>query len=182
MGSEMCIRDRQYSTLRAMKDVLLFIIRLIRKQDGRTTTSSRLALNLIQKKRLEKAVKDNPGEKAYLDKYFKAISDYMAKSETELSKPAICMWHEEERFEKFVEEGTKGSFIAIKPNLDYYNNHLPKSSPQFFTVIYKISKDDAVFIDNIEAIKKATFEELLEVEGMNKTSSESVYNYFRKGC
>ena len=34
---------------------------------------------------------------------------------------------------------------------------------------------------DIEAIKKATFEELLEVEGMNKTSSESVYNYFRKG-
>lgn len=35
---------------------------------------------------------------------------------------------------------------------------------------------------DIEAIKKATFEELLEVEGMNKISSESVYNYFRKGC
>ena len=35
---------------------------------------------------------------------------------------------------------------------------------------------------DIEAIKNATFEELLEVEGMNKTSSESVYNYFRKGC
>lgn len=35
---------------------------------------------------------------------------------------------------------------------------------------------------DIEAIKKATFEELLEVKGMNKTSSESVYNYFRKGC
>lgn len=35
---------------------------------------------------------------------------------------------------------------------------------------------------DIEAIKKATFEELLEVEGMNKTYSESVYNYFRKGC
>lgn len=35
---------------------------------------------------------------------------------------------------------------------------------------------------DIEAIKKATFEELLEVEGMNKTSSESVYNYFRRGC
>ena len=35
---------------------------------------------------------------------------------------------------------------------------------------------------DIEAIKKATFGELLEVEGMNKTSSESVYNYFRKGC
>lgn len=35
---------------------------------------------------------------------------------------------------------------------------------------------------DIEAIKKATFEELLEVEGMNRTSSESVYNYFRKVC
>lgn len=34
---------------------------------------------------------------------------------------------------------------------------------------------------DIEAIKKATFEELLEVEGMNKASSESVYKYFRKG-
>ena len=35
---------------------------------------------------------------------------------------------------------------------------------------------------DIEAIKKATFEELLEVEGMNKTSSESVHTYFRTGC
>ena len=34
---------------------------------------------------------------------------------------------------------------------------------------------------DIEAIKKATFEEILEVEGMNKSSSESVYNFFRKG-
>lgn len=34
---------------------------------------------------------------------------------------------------------------------------------------------------DIEAIKNATFEEILEVEGMNKFSSESVYNFFRKG-
>lgn len=34
---------------------------------------------------------------------------------------------------------------------------------------------------DIDAIKRATFEELLEVEGMNKASSESVYEYFRKG-
>ena len=33
---------------------------------------------------------------------------------------------------------------------------------------------------DIEAIKKATLEELLEVDMMNKASSESVYNYFRK--
>ncbi len=110
---------------------------------------------LIQKKRLEKAVKENPGEKIYLDKYVKNISDYLGKSETELNKTAICMWNDEERFEKFVEEGTKGSFIAIKPNLDYYRIKLPKSSPQFFTVVYKISKDDPVFEENMEAIKKA---------------------------
>lgn len=34
---------------------------------------------------------------------------------------------------------------------------------------------------DIEVIRNATFEELLEVEGMNKVSSESVYKYFRKG-
>ncbi|MBK8141444.1 MAG: hypothetical protein IPK57_10785 [Chitinophagaceae bacterium] len=43
------------------------------------------------KEKIEKAVKENPGEKAYLDKYFKAINEYMTRSETELSKPAICM-------------------------------------------------------------------------------------------
>ena len=33
---------------------------------------------------------------------------------------------------------------------------------------------------SIEDIKKASFEELLEVEGMNKSSAESVYNSFKK--
>jgi hypothetical protein len=116
---------------------------------------SRKEYLLIQKKRLEKAAKESPGEKAYLEQYFKNINNYLTKSETELSQPAICMWNDEERFERFVEEGTKGSFIAIKPNLDYYRKNLPKSSPQFFTVVYKVSKDDAVFEENIEAIKKA---------------------------
>ncbi len=34
---------------------------------------------------------------------------------------------------------------------------------------------------DVENIKKATFEELLEVDGMNKTSCKSVYDFFRKG-
>ena len=33
---------------------------------------------------------------------------------------------------------------------------------------------------SIEDIKKASFEELFEVEGMNKSSAESVYNFFKK--
>ncbi|CEI71642.1 MULTISPECIES: excinuclease ABC subunit UvrC [Romboutsia] len=34
---------------------------------------------------------------------------------------------------------------------------------------------------DIESIKKANIEELLEVEGMNRAACENVYNYFRKG-
>lgn len=115
---------------------------------------SRKEYLLIQKKRLEKAVKESPGEKAYLDQYFKNITAYLSKSESELSQPAICMWNEEERFEKFVEEGVRGSFIAIKPNLAYYRKNLPMSTPQFFTVVYTISHGDPVFEKNIDGIKK----------------------------
>jgi hypothetical protein len=116
---------------------------------------SRKEYLLLQKKRLEKAMKESPGEKAYNDKFLKNIADYLTKPETELNKPAICMWNDEERFEKFVEEGTRGSFIAVKPNLAYYRKNLPMSTPQFFTVVYTISKGNAVFEENIANIKKA---------------------------
>lgn len=116
---------------------------------------SRKEYLLIQKKRLEKKVRENPGESAFLTPYFKNINEYLTQPETELSMPAICLWNDEERFEKFVEEGTNGSFIAVKPNLAYYKKNLPKSSPQFFSIVYKISKGDVVFEENIEAIKKA---------------------------
>ncbi|HUM97452.1 MAG TPA: hypothetical protein PK275_06330 [Chitinophagaceae bacterium] len=115
---------------------------------------SRKEYLLIQKKRLEKMVQESPGEKAYLDQYFKNINAYLAKPESFLNEPAICMWNEEERFEKFVDEGTNGSFLAIKPNLAYYRKNLSMSSPQFFTVVYKISKNDPVFEKNMEAIKE----------------------------
>jgi hypothetical protein len=110
---------------------------------------------LIQKKRLEHSIKDNPGEKEYTNKFLNNVNEYLKKPESELGQPAIGMWNDEERFEKFVEEGTRGSFIAVKPNIHYYHKKLPKSSPQFFTVVYKISKGDAVFADNYEAIKKS---------------------------
>lgn len=116
---------------------------------------SRKEYLLLQKKRLEKAVKDDSGNKQYYDKYFKNINDYLTRSETELNQPAICMWNDEERFTGFVEENTKGSFIAIKPNLAYYNTKLPKSSPQFFTVVYKFTHGDPVFEENISGIQKA---------------------------
>lgn len=110
---------------------------------------------LIQKKRLEQSLKDNPGEKDYTNKFISNINEYLKKTDTELNKIAICKWNDEERFEGFVEEGTSGSFIAVKPNLDYYHKKLSKSAPQFFTVVYCLSKGDPVFEDNMAAIKKA---------------------------
>jgi hypothetical protein len=116
---------------------------------------SRKEYLLLQTKRLEQSLKDNPGEKEYTNKFISNINEYLKKSEDELSQDAICMWNDEERFGGFVEEGTRGSFIAVKPNLDYYRKKLNKSSPQFFTVVYKVSKGDPVCVDNIAAIKKA---------------------------
>lgn len=110
---------------------------------------------LIQKQRLEKTLKDSPSEKTYLDKFFKNINDYLLKPESDLNKPAVCMWNDEERFEGFVDEGTRGSFIAVKPNLNYYRKKLSMSSPQFFTVVYKIAQGDPVFEENISNIQKA---------------------------
>ncbi|MEI8205051.1 MAG: hypothetical protein WCH34_18680 [Bacteroidota bacterium] len=109
----------------------------------------------IQQKRLEKSIKESPGQKGYFQKYLDNISDYLTKPDSELSKDAIGMWNDEERFNGFVNEGTKGSFIAVKPNTEYYNKKLPKSSSQFFTVIYKLTQNDPVFEANISAIKEA---------------------------
>ena len=111
-------------------------------------------LHLLQK-RLEKSIRESPGEKEYFQKVLEKISDYLTKPDSELSLPAISMWNDEERFNGFVEEGTKGSFIAVKPNLEYYTKKLQKSSPQFFTVVYTLTENDPVFEGNIAAIKGA---------------------------
>lgn len=115
---------------------------------------SRKEYLLIQKKRLEQTIK-NEGLSDFYNSFLKNITEQLTKGEVELSKPAICPWNDEQRFTGFVSEGTKGSFIAIKPNPDYYRKKLPLSTAHFFTVVYKISKGDAVFEENIEAIKKA---------------------------
>lgn len=127
---------------------------------------SRKEYLLIQKKRLEKTMQESPGEREYLSKFLNNIADYLKKADIELMKPAICMWNEEERFEKFVDEGTQGSFIAVKPNPGYYRKNTPKSAPQFFTVVFKIAHGDPVFEDNIANIKKAIdFEKLRSMLG-----------------
>ncbi len=134
---------------------------------------SRKEYLLIQKKRLEKTIQENSGSSFY-DKYLKNINEALKRPESELSKPAICMWNDEERFEGFVEEGQRGSFIAVKPNLDYYNRKLQKSVPQFFSVVFKIAHGDPVFESNIDAIKKsidfAALRNMLGKEGVKSVT------------
>lgn len=139
---------------------------------------SRKEYLLIQKKRLDKTIKEN-GSSSFYDQYVKNINEGLKRPESELSKPAICMWNDEERFEGFVEEGQRGSFIAVKPNLDYYNRKLQKSVPQFFSVVFKIAHGDPVFESNIDAIKKsidfATLRNMLGKEGVkNIVESKSL--------
>lgn len=110
---------------------------------------------LIQRKRLEKHIQESPSEKVYSEEYIANIDEYLKRPQSDLNQVAICMRNEEERFEKFVEEGTQGSFIAVKPNLSYYHPKLPKSVPQFFTVVYKIEYGNPVFEGNIASIQKA---------------------------
>ncbi len=127
---------------------------------------SRKEYLLIQKKRLEKALQDSPGDRDYIGKFLNNITEYLKKPEIELNKAAVCMWNDEERFEKFVEEGTRGSFIAAKPNLMYYRKNLQKSAPQFFSVVYKITHGETVYEENIANIQKAVdFEKLKALPG-----------------
>jgi hypothetical protein len=115
---------------------------------------SRKEYLLIQKKRMEQTIKEE-GSSEYYNQFLKRINDYLQQPADELDEPAVCARNDEQRFNGFVQEVSAGSFIAVKPNLDYYRKKLPKSSPQFFTVVYKVAAGDAVFEDNITNIQKA---------------------------
>ncbi len=115
---------------------------------------SRKQYLLLLRSKLEQNIRESPGEAGYYRGFLNNISEYLKKPETELSKPAVCMWNQEERFEQFVEEGTKGSFLAVQPNPAYFRK-LPRSSPQFISVEYKISHGDPLYEQNMAAIQRA---------------------------
>lgn len=107
------------------------------------------------KKKLEKTIATNGNSSGYYTRFMTKIDDWLKKPAAELDKPAICMWNDEESFTGFVEEGTKGSFIAVRPNMAYYRKKLPRSTPQFFSVVYKVAEGIPVYVDNIAAAQKA---------------------------
>jgi len=110
---------------------------------------------LIQKKRIDQELKNNPSSKNYYIPFINNVDNFLKKSDAELSKIAIYNPQEEERFEGFMNEGDKYSLIAVKPNPAYYNKKLPMSSPQFFSVEYQVAYGNPNHVDNMEAIKKA---------------------------
>jgi hypothetical protein len=115
---------------------------------------SRKEYLLLTKKKLEKTIREN-GSSSYYTAFLDNINSWLNKSESELSKPAICMWNDEERFTGFAEEGTRGSFIAVRPNMAYYHKKLPRSAPQFFTVVFKMSDSELLQAENMRQIQKA---------------------------
>jgi hypothetical protein len=127
---------------------------------------SRKEYLLLLKKRLEKAIAQQGGDVGDYGEYKDRINEYLNKPESYLSQSAVCMWNDDERFNGFVEEGTPGSFIAIKPNLSYYRKNLELSVPQFIQIQIKIEQGNLVFNENIAGIKKALdFEKLRSMLG-----------------
>lgn len=116
---------------------------------------SRREYMLLTKKRLEKKMREDSAGKGFYDQYLNRINSSLNESEAELSKPAICRSNDEERFTGFVEEGTKNSFIAVKPNPAYYRKNLQKSVPQFFTVAFKVAGSQKIYAGNMESLQKA---------------------------
>jgi hypothetical protein len=114
---------------------------------------SRKEYLLIQKKRLEKTMSGSNSNsyKEYMDR----INKHLQWPDQELAKTAICMMNDEELFNGFVEEGARGSFIAIKPNPDYFHKNLPLSSPQFFALVFKVTKNAPVYESSVTGIEKS---------------------------
>jgi excinuclease ABC subunit C len=71
--------------------------------------------------------------------------------------------------------------FAITYHRSLRNKHITKSALDDIQGIGEKRKKALLsYFKSIENIKKADIEELQQVEGMNKTSAESVYNFFRK--
>ncbi len=112
---------------------------------------SRKEYLLLTKSKLEKKSKEGEtGLKAYLDK----VNEQLKKPEQELARTAVCNWNDEERFTGFLAEGERFSFYPVLPDMSYYNKGLPKSAAQFISVKYKYSVGNAVFVKNIEGLRK----------------------------
>ncbi len=119
------------------------------------TFLSRKEYLLAVKKRIDRTLKQSPGEKDYYATYLQNIDEYLGRSKTELAALAYINYNDEERFTGFLNEEEGRGYYAVVPNLAYYRKNLPPSAPQFFSVVYKVLQGHEVFENNIEKIQNA---------------------------
>jgi hypothetical protein len=112
---------------------------------------------LLTKARLQKSISENGNSSGFYNEYVNRVDEYLKRPETELAAPAIINRADEERFTGFLREGDRGAYFTIKHDPAYYRKGVPKSAPQFFTVVYSVWEGDEVpvYVDNMNSIKKA---------------------------
>jgi hypothetical protein len=91
----------------------------------------------------------------YFDTPIELIKQLLTNySDKELSEPAIILGQDEyDTFTGFVADA-KG-ICLVKPNPEYFNKKLPKTSPQFFVVFYRWVENDPVYKNAMAEIKKS---------------------------
>jgi hypothetical protein len=112
---------------------------------------------LLTKARLSKSIEEQGNSSGFFNQYVNRVNEFLKKSDSQLSEPAIINRADEEKFTGFLREGERGAYFAIRHNPAYYKKGLSRSAPQFFTVVYSVWEGDdvPVYIDNMSAIKKA---------------------------
>jgi hypothetical protein len=95
------------------------------------------------------------GSNKYYDTPLELISKLLSSSsDADLSQPAIIKSADSfDTFSGFVSD--KEGMCLIKPNRDYYNKNLPRSSPQFFTVFYRWDNNDPIYKNAMAGIKQS---------------------------
>jgi len=96
-------------------------------------------------------------QRSYYSPAIKLIEGFLkTKSEAELSQPAVILHPGDmQPMPDFVPMGTPGADILIKPNPGYYDQKLPKHTPQLFSINLTIEHSDPVFEHVYEYVGKA---------------------------
>ncbi len=94
------------------------------------------------------------------------VVDNILKTDKALSEPAIIDNNKGYfEFEGFVEASHIYSRYAIKPNPAYFNPKLPKSSPQFMVLYYRVDTDPIFKVAREEFFKALDFASLKAMLG-----------------
>ncbi len=111
---------------------------------------------LLSKARLAKTISQYGSDSGYFTEFVNRINDALKRPESELNQEAIVNGSDEEKFTGFVEESDPYARHPVKHNTAYYRKGLPKSAPQFISVVFSVMEDNesAVYVANMNENKK----------------------------